>query len=274
MNKSLVLGLPNGTVCHFTSPAMRIVGKYLRWEMFKRGQYRKPGFELNPDDIVVDVGANIGMFALWTHQQIPQGRLICIEPNPHALECLRMNLERNGLRRVSVVPAAIGAGSGTIELLCHPGWEAIAHSDRVKAPWFFNSSRVGRLARALLLRSGRHGRSEMTQTITVPMLSLSQVLKRENVETVNFLKVDCEGAEFEMFRSLDENDWARIERVVLEYHDFGPGRDHRELLDILRSHGFTAEVETTLLGKLYAFLGVKIGLIWAIRPGHGAAVPA
>jgi FkbM family methyltransferase len=245
---------------------MRTVGKYLRWEIFKRGQYRKPGFELRPDDTVVDVGANIGMFALWTHRQIPHGRLICIEPNPRALECLRKNLGHNGLTGVTVVSAAVGAESGTMELLCHPGWEAMAYSDGVNAPWFFNGSWLGRSARFLLQRFVGRATSATAQRVTVPVLPLPRILMEHNVGMVNLLKVDCEGGEFELFRSLDERDWARIERVVLEYHDFGPGRDHGELLEILRRHGFVAEVEPTLLGKLYALLGVRIGMIWAKRP--------
>jgi hypothetical protein len=40
MSESLVLGLPNGKACHFTSTAMRTVAKYLRWETFKRGHTR------------------------------------------------------------------------------------------------------------------------------------------------------------------------------------------------------------------------------------------
>ena len=63
MSESLVLGLPSGKVCHFTSTAMRTVAKYLRWETFRRGQYSHAGFELQVDDLVIDIGANIGMFA-------------------------------------------------------------------------------------------------------------------------------------------------------------------------------------------------------------------
>jgi len=90
MSESLVLGLPNGKACHFTSAAMRTVAKYLRWETFKRGQYSHAGFELQDDDTVVDIGANIGMFVLLAEPQVPRDRLICIEPNPYALECLKI----------------------------------------------------------------------------------------------------------------------------------------------------------------------------------------
>ena len=125
MSESLVLGLPNGKACHFTSAAMRTVAKYLRWETFKRGQYSHAGFELQDDDAVVDIGANIGMFALWAEPQIPRGRLICIEPNPYALECLRMNVRQNDLRNVTVIPAAVG-GSSRLAEGCERAIEALS----------------------------------------------------------------------------------------------------------------------------------------------------
>jgi FkbM family methyltransferase len=264
MNESLVLGLPNGKACYFTSTAMRTVAKYLRWETFKRGQYSHAGFELQVDDTVIDIGANIGMFALWAEPQIPQGRLICIEPNPYALECLRMNVRQNDLRNVTVIPAAAGDENGSMELVSHPGWEAMAHNAAVDAPWLFNTSTMGRIARSLMQRSLRHAHPTMaTKRFVVQLMPLSRILEEHDVATVNFLKIDCEGSEYEVLRSLDAANWARIERVVIEYHDFGRVRKHVELVEILRANGFEVETIHATGGMLSALLGVRVGMIWA-----------
>jgi FkbM family methyltransferase len=264
MNESLVLGLPNGKVCYFTSAAMRTVAKYLRWETFKQGQYRHPGFELRTDDTVVDIGANIGMFALWTEPQIPGGRLICIEPNPRALECLRMNIRQNNLRNVTIVPAAAGCEHGTMELVYHPGWEAMAHSAAVDPPWFLSKSRSGRLARWLMQRLFRHAQQAApAKPIEVQLVPLARIMDELGVVTINFLKIDCEGNEYEVLRSLDAAHWSRIERVVIEYHDLGRDRNHHELVQILRDQGFEAEIVHSILGRLFALAGVRLGMIWA-----------
>ena len=249
MSESLVLGLPNGKACHFTSAAMRTVAKYLRWETFKRGQYSHAGFELQDDDAVVDIGANIGMFALWAEPQIPRGRLICIEPNPYALECLRMNVRQNDLRNVTVIPAAVGDDNGTMGLVSHHGREAMAHSAALDAPRLFNASTTGRLARCLMQRSLRHAHpTTATKRFVVPLMPLSRILEEHNVATVNFLKIDCEGSEYEVLRSIDVANWARIQRVVIEYHDIGSDRNHVKLVES---------------GTLAALLGVRVGMIWA-----------
>jgi FkbM family methyltransferase len=271
MSTRLAVGLPNGKVCYLSSATMKTVAKYLRWETFKRGHYQRPGFELRSHDTVVDIGANIGMFALWAEPQIPQGRLICIEPNPPALECLSLNIRQNDLRNVTIVAAAAGDDDGTMELVCHPGWEALAHSAKVEAPWFFTKSLAGRLARWLLQRGLRHAHgTAATAPITVRQMQLGRIMDDHNVATINFLKIDCEGSEYEILRSLAPAHWARIERLAIEYHDFGRARRHGELMQMLRNNGFEVEAVRTFLERLCALVGTPMGMIWAKRTARTA----
>lgn len=268
MSKNLEVALPNGNVCYLTSTAMRTAAKFLRWETFNCGQYRRAGFELRADDTVIDVGANIGMFALWTEPQIPGGRLICVEPNPSALECLRINVSQNELRNIVIVPAAAGNENGTMELICHPGWEALAHSASVEAPWFYTTSRMGRLVRWLLRGSLRQAdQAVAAKSLVVQQIPLSCIMDEYDVTRVNLLKIDCEGSEYEVLRSLDASHWARIDRVVIEYHDFGDDRNHCELIEILHNNGFDAEVAHTKMESLSAFFGARVGIIWAKKRG-------
>jgi len=272
MSETLTIGLPNGKICYITSATMRTIAKYLRWETFKQGQYHKPGYELRDSDTVVDIGANIGMFALWAEPQIPRGRLICIEPNPQVLDCLRLNISRNNLRNVTVVPVAAGTGDGTMELICHPGWEALAYSTAVDAPWFFNGSMTGRAARWLMQRLRRQShQTAARKPFVVPQKSLAGIISEQAVTKINFLKIDCEGSEYEILRSLDADHWARIDRIVIEYHEFGHGRSHRELIKMLQDHGFEVERVRTWLTRLFGLTGASVGMIWAKKPVRDAA---
>jgi Methyltransferase FkbM domain len=119
-----------------------------------------------------------------------------------------------------------------MELVSHHGWEAMAHSATLDAPWLFNTSTMGRLARCLMQRSLRHAHpTAATKRFLVQAMPLSRMLEDHNVATVNFLKIDCEGSEYEVLRSPDPANWARIQRVVIEYHDIGGDLHHRELGD-------------------------------------------
>jgi FkbM family methyltransferase len=145
----------------------------------------------------------------------------------------------NDLRNVTVIPAAAGGDNGTMELVSHHGWEAMAQSAALDAPWLFNMSTMGRIARCLMQRSLRHAHpTTSTKRFVVQLMPLSRMLEEHNVATVNFLKIDCEGSEYEVLRSIDAANWARIQRVAIEYHDIGRDRNHVELVEILRINGF------------------------------------
>jgi FkbM family methyltransferase len=264
MIESPTLALPNGKVCYLTSQTMLTVANYLRWETFERAQYLRPGFELRPDDTVIDIGGNIGMFVLWAAPQVPQGRMISVEPNESALECLRLNVSRNGLHNVTIVPAAAGAENGTMELVHHRGWEALVHSTAVDPPWFYTGSRLARFSRWLLQRAMKHASdSSAEQRIVAQQMTLARIMDDQHVGAINYLKIDCEGSEFEILRAIDAPLWARIERVVIEYHDYGRDRKHGELVKILRMNGFQVDVVHSLLERLFALIGARFGTIWA-----------
>jgi FkbM family methyltransferase len=263
----LHVGLPNGTVCHLTSESMRPFAKYLRWEIFTRARYRRAGFELRPSDTVVDVGGNIGMFVLWAAPQVPQGWVVSVEPNPVSLECLELNIKRNGLGNVTAMQAAAGSDGGTMELIYHPGWEAMAYNAKVSAPWFYKQSAPARLVRWIIAGlTNRQTPAEPARRIIAPLMSLERIMDDQQIQVVNYLKLDCEGSEFEVLRNVSGACWSRIERAAIEYHEFGHDRRVAELVMILEGNGFEVEVSQSFFEKLARPFGISIGEIWAWKP--------
>jgi FkbM family methyltransferase len=261
------LGLPNGKVCHVDSTTMRTIAKVLRWEIFTRAQYQRSGFELRATDTVIDIGANIGLFALWAAPQIPRGRLICIEPNPQALGCLAENVRDNDLHNVVIVAAAAGCENGTMELVCWPGWEALARKSDIEMPWYLTGSGIGKFARLLIEgRLLRPHRAETAESITVQQKLLSSIMDEHDVSRVNLLKMDCEGSEYEILRALDFAHWKQIDRAIIEYHDIGTDRNHLELIEILRENGFELEIIRSMQELCYSAVGMRVGKIWARKP--------
>jgi FkbM family methyltransferase len=262
----LNVGLPNGTVCHLTSESMRPLAKYLRWEIFKRARYARVGFELRPSDTVVDIGGNIGVFVLWAAPQVPQGRIVTVEPNPVSVGCLRLNIERNGLCNVTAMQAAAGSDGGTMELIYYPGWEMMAYNAEVSAPWFYGHSLAARLVRRIIAGlTNQHAAAEPVQRIVTPLISLERIMDNNEIEVVNYLKLDCEGSEFDIMRNTSAACWSRIERAVIEYHEFGGDRRVAELAKILEANGFEVEVRQSLFEKFALPFGASIGELWACK---------
>jgi FkbM family methyltransferase len=74
---------------------------------------------LRAGDIVADVGANIGYYALMFSRLIGQsGEVICFEPEPDNLRELYRNLQRNQLTNVKVTESAVGDRNGECTFAC------------------------------------------------------------------------------------------------------------------------------------------------------------
>jgi FkbM family methyltransferase len=124
---------------------------------------------VHPGDVVFDCGAHIGVF---TRAAIAAGAklVVAIEPAPKNLECLRRNMATEiAAGRVVVIPEGVWNKEGTLPFHIDPA----------------NS------AGDSLLDSRSHG----SVTIDVPLTTIDKLTRRLNIERVNFIKMDIEGAE-------------------------------------------------------------------------------
>lgn len=242
------ISLPNGLVCHLPSKKMRRIVETTIAEVFERGRYRRAGFDLGPDDGVIDIGANIGIFTLWAAPQVPRGRILAVEPSP-AIEILRSNLGLNRLERVTSLQVAVGKADSEMELVFYPYADVMTHDASLRRSWLMR-----------VLMSG--ARSER---IRVPTASLGQVIEFSKMTRVDYLKVDCEGGEYELCRNATAADWRRVRRVSLEFHEYSPEHRHGEIVDILRANGFEVEVSAAWWQRSLT----RTGEIWASRRALG-----
>lgn len=68
-------------------------------------------------DIVIDIGANRGDFALYAVRLVgATGRVVCFEPNPRVADILERDIATNGIRNVEVVRAGLGSERGELTL--------------------------------------------------------------------------------------------------------------------------------------------------------------
>jgi FkbM family methyltransferase len=100
------------------SPGDRSLGARLRRRgVWSEAETELVKRELRPGMTVLDIGANIGYFTLLFARLVgPSGRVHAFEPEPENLELLRWNVEHNGYRNVTVVPAAVSRRRGVQEL--------------------------------------------------------------------------------------------------------------------------------------------------------------
>ena len=181
--------------------------------VFHKHVYTPPGLELRPDDAVVDVGANIGAFAVYAGQR-SRGRLLAIEPHPDNAEFLRRNLRANGIDRAEVAQCAVADEPGTLPLFL--GRSGTTHR---------------------IVGGPREGEGEAS--IDVPVVPLPQLLAEHGFEKVDFLKLDCEGAEGLILPNLPDALFRGIRAIALEFHDSMSPVGHEDLAKLLSDRGFT-----------------------------------
>jgi FkbM family methyltransferase len=151
-------------------------------------EYFPPEITIAPTDTIVDIGGNIGTFAVLAASMVPQGRVITVEPDPENLRLLRYNLALNDAQ-VTVLPYAVAATPGTIP--------------------FYAASEGG--YHTILPERGA------THTVTrVEAKTLASILA--DVDRCHLLKIDCEGAEYEFLPTLPPDVAARIDQIAMEYH--------------------------------------------------------
>jgi len=73
--------------------------------------------------------------------------------------------------------------------------------------------------------------SKSSRTINVDSISLQKIFDDNDIETCNFLKLDCEGTEYEILENLPLSYFNKIQKLVIEYH---MADSHPELLENLK----------------------------------------
>jgi FkbM family methyltransferase len=199
--------------------------------------YRLTETELRPGEVIVDIGANVGTFALAAAAAFPYAPIICVEPSPAAYALLKANIERNSLTRIVPVQAACGGDSGAATLYSR------------------ELHRRSASAFSTVYTSDNYG-SVFTPTAEVAVISLDELFRAHHVESCGLLKLDCEGAEYDTLLNSSSTLLGKIRRIAIEYHIGLAAHRPAELVERLERSGFETDLQPLLDeegGYLYAW---------------------
>ncbi len=188
---------------------------FLYREIFLQHCYDPADFYVpHPEDNVLDIGANIGVFMLYLEHRARGIRVYCFEPAADTRVQLTRNIVENGLEQsVKVYDFAVTDRTGTVELkrAAVTGHRSIFPSEYVS-----------------------DARPEYVRTI-----NLEEAIDQPGIKKIDLLKIDVEGAEIEILEGADAAAWERIDRVTIEFHDrFRPGCRDR-CVAVLRRAGYS-----------------------------------
>ncbi|MCX5660561.1 MAG: FkbM family methyltransferase [Planctomycetota bacterium] len=171
---------------------------------------------LQPGMVVLDVGANIGLYASVAAKRVgPGGRVVAVEPEARNCDILRKTVDRNGFKNLAVVQAAVSDRTGPGELfLC-----ATNKADH----------RI-------------YGSPKARTVVKVDFIRLDDLAAQQGLASVDVVKVDIQGAESIAFEGMTEI-LARNRgvRVLIEFWPWGiiqTGYKPSDLLRRIRGLGF------------------------------------
>jgi FkbM family methyltransferase len=182
--------------------------------------------ELREDSVVVDVGANIGDFSIEVAALCPRGRIVAIEPVIESAAMIEINKLLNELTNIEVVQVALGSSETEVEI------------------------KLAGNASSLYWKKGR-------QVQKVRQTNLSRLMDERRIGHIDLLKLDCEGAEWEILPNSSEV-LPQISQICMEFHPMN-GWTGDKLATYLRNAGYKVEFTQ----------GGWNGTLWATRTSKG-----
>jgi FkbM family methyltransferase len=198
-------------------------------QIFFTNAYTPKGFSMNATDVVVDIGANIGIFSLYSGCTTSEA-IHAFEPFPNNCAFLKKNIESNNLKNVILHNCAVSNKIGKDKLYI---------SERSDGHLLFDHCIKGSLS----------------DYVEVSTTTLEQVIDECELSEIGFLKIDCEGAEGQIILSTPRRYLAKIRVMAIEFHDNVSIINHDEIGCLLTEMGFLCKIRwngTSPFGYIYA----------------------
>lgn len=175
-------------------------------EIVTNNEYRLENFRGYKNKHFIDIGANCGVATIILAKQNPESTIYSYEPDFDTFQLLKKNVEVNGLTNVKIFNKAMSdSQTKSILLTKHPlysgGNTTHANADSFKK-YFKHFGHDGEI-----------------QTTEVQCTSLDQSMKEFDIQEVQLLKIDCEGAEYKILYDSEYLKERKIFNMVGEFHN-------------------------------------------------------
>jgi FkbM family methyltransferase len=180
---------------------------------------------LKDPQVIVDIGAAYGDFSWYAKKLHPSAQVIAYEPDPFHTALLNKNIVPLGCM---VKQEAVG-GSGQIEMILHSDHtQSSAHTVKGISP---------------------------VSTHQVTSVTLHDALKE--YDSIDLVKIDCEGAEKEIFDHTNPEIFSKIKRFSIEYHEFVVPGIRDQIVKLLKKQGYAVEIKEDAYTKDFGFIYAK-----------------
>jgi len=172
-------------------------------------------FKIKEKDIVIDIGAHVGYFSIHSSINAKNGKIFAFEPYDKSFEILMKNLNINKIK--NVIPENLGVSK-------HTGTSTLY------------------LKKDFAIGNSVYKNSNLDLKIDIKTISVQDIIKKNDIQKIDILKLDCEGAEYEILLNLDQETLLKIKKIVSEMHPNIENFEIEQVKKFLIKNGFDVKI--------------------------------
>jgi len=190
-------------------------------EFFVDDIYRD--FALTDMDVVLDIGANIGLFSKYMYWK-RANKCILVEANPFVGHQIDMMLN-DDLERSKVYLAPL-------------------YSEKTKVN--FKYSKENSTIGSTYASTDISEYNSLTNEIELETITIKEIFEENNLDRISLLKCDIEGGEYDLIPNIPDEYMSRIDKFMIEFH-MNNNNEIKPILDKLTSNGFRYQIFKTTM---------------------------
>ncbi len=172
---------------------------------------------------VIDIGANVGYFSLSALNKNPNAIVFAYEPMPNNFKLLSKYKNKFSNLNLNIFNSAVSSKDSSISL------NYDASEDFTTAATIIN-------------------KASQQDTIEVKTVSLASIISQNNINTIDFFKLDCEGSEYDILYNIDDSTYDKIKNIAIETHKVDDNEKNKEhLANFLKNKKFNITLERDMI---------------------------
>jgi FkbM family methyltransferase len=207
----------------------------LIYEILLKSKYKSEYYlpeKLNPK-VIFDIGGNIGITSVYLAKLFPNSLIYTFEPMPENFEILQKNISQ--YKNIIAFNFGLGSNNGSFKVYLSSDPENYGGISFYPDP---------------------HGNQEDSY-LSCEVKNINEIINDLEIETIDLIKIDTEGAEYDILSTLKEDILRKTSWITGELH----GNQDFELLDYLDSLGFAISLKKQICNRLFMFNAGKSEMI-------------
>lgn len=219
LNTNVKISLRNGL--KFILRA-RTMDRSVLKEVWIKEIYNKHGVKVEKGDTVIDIGGHIGIFSIYAAHLSETGKVYAFEPFIENFNRLEDHKKINHKENLTAFNKGVAETRGKKTLFLSPDKNTGGHS--------------------------MHLKNQSDRKVEIETINLIEFCEEYKIDKIDFLKLDCEGAEFDILKG-SEAILKRVRKVIMECHPYGENTCDK-MVSLFENNGFRVMRESNHIGGI------------------------